>query len=148
MNIRNSLPFRDARTSTLKEAIWQNDEPGVRGILACMSDEECDDVLNVVDSHQQPILVLAVVMVMVHPFSSPSTQGIVAALLEAGANPTSINDDQRQLLRRTGRTLQTPASEPVLAMLTAAQDRTTLRTVCELPTTPRTTDQAGARRLM
>ena len=77
MNILSSIPFRDARTSTLEEAIWQNDEPGVRGILACMSAEECDDVLNVVDSHQQPILVLAVVMVMVHPFSSPSTQEIV-----------------------------------------------------------------------
>jgi len=124
---------RDSRTSTLKEAIWQNDEPGVRRILARMSAEECNDVLNAADTHQQPILVLAVVMVMVHPFSSPSTQGIVAALLEAGANPISINDDQRQLLRRTGRTFQTPASELVLAMLDAAGDRRTLRTLCALP---------------
>ena len=44
--------------------------------------------------------------------------------------------------------LQTPASEPVLAMLTAAQDRTTLRTVCDLPTIPSTNETPRARRRM
>jgi len=116
-------------TPAIIEAIRQRDEGHLRDILSRIPAQDRVTQVNQPDRHDITPLMWAVNPVM-------ARASIVAMLLEAGADPSRVN--------QTNINTRNPQ---ILYMLEAAQDRTTLRQVVGLPTNLNA-DQPRARRRM